>query len=182
MARTSLQLRIHGAENARGNVIRFRTTTHEKINTVLSDELPAAVDRMRAVMFARFNSPDSSGRTAGSLKGIIDQNSDGATVSISITNFRHVKYMTSLVPDSEFMAGPYPIVAHRGKMVFNWRRVGRRVALKSVVHPGFGPDDILAIVGENELSRLGYLVEYTVRSAVGEVTSGERTLRVSGRR
>lgn len=183
MARTGLRLRIHGAQNARGNVTKFRTTTHGKINRVLSENLPDSVERMRAAMYARFNSPDATGKTARSLKGTIQQSETGATVSISITNFRHVKYMTTLVPDSEFMGAPYPIYPDEAdKLVFNWRRLGRKVALRKVMHPGFGPDDVLRIAGENELSRLGYLVEYTVQSAVAEVSSGGRSLRVSGRR
>lgn len=183
MARTGLSLRIHGAQNVRGNIIRFRTTTHQKINTVLAEELPHAVENMQDAIRDRFRSPDSTGRTARSLKGSIEPSESGATVSISITNFRHVKYMTTLVPDSEFMAEDYPIWPEESeRLVFNWKRIGRKVALKFVMHPGFGPQDVLKIAGEQELSRLGYLVEYTVQSAVAEVQSGGRTLRVSGRR
>lgn len=180
MSRSGVLLRIHGAENARGSIIRFRSTTYQKINTILQSETPHAVNRMREAMQARYIW--GSGRADRSLKGAVETSESGASVSISITNFREVKYLTTLLSDSEFMPNDYPIFpSEASRLVFFWKRRGRVVALKSVMHPGMGPD-VLRLSAESELSRLGYLVEYQVRSAVAEVVSGGRVLRVSGRR
>lgn len=180
MARAGILLRIHGAQNARGNIIRFRTTTKERIVNVLDENIADSVQNMRDVLHARFT--EGSGRAADSLIGDVTATPNGAQVKISIVNYREVKYMTTLVEDSDFRPTPYPIVAKRQFMQFYWKRLGRRVSFRRVTHPGFGPTDVLRSVAENELSRLGYLVEYEVRSAVAEVQSGGRTLRVSGRR
>ena len=180
MARAGILLRIHGARNARGNIIRFRSTTHQKINTILQSETPHTVRRMQEAMQGRYIW--GSGRAARSLKGEVQTSESSASVAISITNFREVKYLTTLLSDSEFMPNEYPIFAtEASRLVFFWKRMGRTVSMKSVIHPGMGPD-VLRQSAETELSRLGYLVEYQVRSAVAEVTSGDLVLRVSGRR
>lgn len=182
MARTGISLRIHGAMNARGHVIRFRETTKERIVDILDSATPEAVERMREDIYARYT--QGEGSTASSLVGEVAPNREGAAVRIMIGGFKQVKYMTSLLSDSEFRAGPYVITPRKrgGRMNFYWKRLGRKVSLRRVTHPGFGPQDVIRQAAERELSILGYLVEYQVRSAVAEVQSGGRNLRVSGRR
>lgn len=180
MAKTGIYLRIHGALNARGRVIQFRETTKGKIVDILDDAVGDAVFRMREDLHARYT--EGSGRTAESLTGEVYSESNGASVRIKVQANRHVKYMTSLLPESEFRAGPYVIKAKRQRLNFYWKRLGRKVSLRQVTHPGFGPQDVMRQSAERELSILGALVEYQVRSAVAEVFSGGRTLRVSGRR
>jgi hypothetical protein len=181
MARTSIGLTIHGALNAKESVIRFRETTGQRITQVLQAELPFAEEGMRNAM--RLAYTDGSGQAGESIRGEVTAEGNNARVSISIANFREVKYLTRLVPDSDFRAEPYVITAHKERMVFYWKKLGRVVALKQVTHPGFGrKGDVLADSGAAAMSNLGWAVEREVRSAVAEVTAGGRTFRVSGRR
>lgn len=178
-----LSLHIYGAENAKGNVIRFREKTRGRILAVLDREMPAAVEQMREAMLAAYD--QGTGKAARSLVGQVAETSSGAGVRISIGNYREVKYLTTLMPDSDFRAEPYMIYpgGERSYLTFFWKRLGRRVRLPQVQHPGFGrKGDVLKNAGQSALARMGYMVEYEVRSAVAEVQSGGGYSRVSGRR
>lgn len=176
MPRPALGLRVYGIQNAQGRVTRFQNRTKQRITAVLEAGAPDVVEEMRQALYARYD--QGGGRVARSLKSQVQQTGEGASVQISVTNYREVKYMTTLVPDSDFRPFPYPIVAHNTFMRFYWKRLGAWVNLKYVTHPGFGPNDVMRESGQQALSRLGYMVEYEVASAVAEVTAGGRSLMV----
>lgn len=176
-----LELRIFGAENARGRITNYRQTTKARIVAVLEREAPQAVSMMQEAMRAAY---PQGGKTAGSITGEVTETVTGPGVRISVANYREVKYLTSLLPDSDFKSEPYLITSReRNKLVFFFRRLGRWVSLNSVIHPGFGRQgDVLRQSGEAALGWLGQSVEQEVRSAVAEVHSGGTVFSVSRRR
>ena len=180
-ARVGLSLRIFGAENAKGRITQYRTTTKARIEGVLRRQTPIAVAQMQEAMRAAY---PEGGKTANSIQGEVAESVTGPVVRISIANYREVKYLTTLLPDSDFRSGPYIITpSNKERLVFYFRKLGRWVALKSVVHPGFGRQgDVLRDTGELVLAELGREVEREVQSAVAEVHSGGQVFSVSRRR
>jgi hypothetical protein len=179
--RAGLSLQIFGAENAKGRITNYRTTTKDRIVAVLEQQTPVAVQLMREAMLAAY---PEGGKTARSVTGETAESTAGPSVKISIANYREVKYLTTLLPDSDFRDAPYPIFpVNKSRLVFYFRKLGRWVALKSVMHPGFGRQgDVLRSAGESALIGLGRAVEYEVRSAVAEVHSGGSVFSISRRR
>lgn len=176
-----MRLQIFGAENAQGRITNYRTTTKDRITRVLEREAPNATEQMRQAMYAAYTQGNkTSGR---SLNFQVEDNSIGPSVRITIGNYRQVKYMTTLVPDSEFKPGPYIITpTNASRLVFYFKRLGRWMSLKSVVHPGFPQGDVLRDTGTQIIAQLGRAVEQEVRSAVAEVHAGGTTFSVSRRR
>lgn len=187
MPRTArgLELRVFGAENARGRITNYRQTTKARIVGVLERNAPVAVSMMRDAMRAAYTS--GTGKAAASITGDVTDTVTGPAVRISIANYREVKYLTTLLPDSDFRGGPYPIYpSQRERLVFFFKNAyggARWVALKRVMHPGFGRQgDVLRTSGEAALAWLGRSVEQEVRSAVAEIHSGGTVFSVSRRR
>ena len=175
-----LSLRIFGAENTKGRITQWRATTRERINAVLAENAEPAVEMMRDQMRAAY---PWGRKTAESLQADVYESYTGPTVKISVNNYREVKYLTTLLPDSDFRPGPYPIVpSQKERLVFYWQRLGRWVALKHVEHPGFPQGDVLRRSGEQALAWLGRSVEQEVSTAVAELNSGGRLYSVSRRR
>ncbi|HET7712991.1 MAG TPA: hypothetical protein VFK94_00065 [Patescibacteria group bacterium] len=180
-ANTSISLRIFGAENARGRITQYRQTTKDRITAVLNREAPIAAEQMRQAMKAAYQW--GSGKAGESVEADVVEAVTGPAVRISIKNYREVKYLTTLLPDSDFRPGPYVITpVNKERLVFYFRRIGRWVALERVVHPGFPMGDVLRDSGEAALIRIGKEVEREVRSAVAEVHSGGSVFSVSRRR
>jgi hypothetical protein len=183
--RLSVSLEVTGMRNAQNHVTRFRTKTLSLIEGIMQQEAPMVAEDMAMAMYARYTSPDATGRVADSIEARVTRGNNRVEAKIYVGNFRELKYLTSAVPDSQFSqtgGGDYTIRARRQFLQFNWRRVGRRVSIRSVQHPGMGPD-VLRQSAQTGLSRLGYLIEYNVRSAVATVPqTGGPTIAVSGRR
>lgn len=187
MTGVGLRLQVFGAENAKGRIIQYRDTTKARIDAVLNEQLPQAVEQMRTAMFAAY---PMGRKTARSLQGEVTQTPLGPGVKISIGNYRNVKYLTNLVPGADFREAPYPIYpVNAEKLVFFFpNRIINGVpnpgwaVLNTVMHPGFGRQgDVLSDSGSIALSRLGQAVEGEVRSAVAEVTAGGTVFSVSRR-
>lgn len=177
-----LSLRIHGARNAQGRVTQFRVTTADKINKILVKEAPNAEQRMREAAQAHFNSGEGTGRTANSLALEVRPGKTGASIRFRIGVFRQTRFLTSLLPDSQFQPDPYPITKSGPKLRFFWKAGPAGPGIyyaDEVIHPGFGRD-ILAEQGEIELENLGRLVEMEVRTAVAEVVSNEGQISTFG--
>lgn len=177
----ALELRIFGAENVKGRITHWRDSTRGRIAAALQEAAPDAVEGMREMVRAAY---PWGGKLAQSLDVEVSDSQTGPTARISITAYREVKYLTTLLPESDFRETPYPIVAvNRQRLNFYWQRIGRRVAPVAVTHPGFGRQgDVLRESGAIALTQMGRAVEMQVRSAVAEVQAGGRIFSVSRRR
>lgn len=179
---SGLTLRIFGAENVSGRITQWRQTTEDRIYATLEARAPDAVEMMRQAMRAAYR---WGGKTAESLDYDIDKGLGGPDVRIYVNAYREVKYLTTLLPDSDFRSTPYPIFAvNSERLVFYGTTQPRRwVAVKQVLHPGFGRQgDVLRQSGEQALGWLGVSVEQAVRSSVAELQSGGRIYSLSRRR
>lgn len=174
--RGGIGLRITGAKNAKGKVTQFRLTTLEKIVAVLEEQGPIAVEGMQAAADAHFSSGEGIGRVSSSLVGEIAVTGKRIGYRIKVRDYRETKYLTTLVSNSNFEQGRYPIWASPKKTLhFFWKREGRETFPPAVMHPGFGID-ILREAGIQALDRLGTAVEMEVRTAVATVFSGDEII------
>lgn len=166
-----LSLRIRGTSEGIAKAQQFGTTIVEEINDALAAEVDEAEERMRAAVQSAYTTGEGSGRTARSLELEVRPGKRGISVRLRVGVFRHTKYLTTLLPDSDFKATSYRIPAQNVDWLRFFSKTGNPPGIrfaKAVWHPGFRKD-ALREQGIIELERLGSIVELKVRDVTTRV-------------
>lgn len=166
-----LSLRIRGTKEGIAKSHQFGTTVVEEINDALAAEVDEAEQRMREAVQAEYTTGEGSGRTARSLELEVRPGKRGTSVRLRVGVFRHTKYLTTLLPDSDFKSTSYPIFAKNVNWLKFFSRAGDPPGIrfaKVVWHPGFRKD-ALREQGLIELERLGNIVQLKVQDVVTRV-------------
>ena len=174
-----LGLRIHGAENVKGNVIKWGEETRQLISETLEWSSQAALENMRTEMYEAY---DYGHKTADSLDVDIIDDGDDISADIMILDYGHLKYMTNAIPEGDFRPGGREILPVNGnKLVFYWEKVGGWVSLPRVWHRFTTDRDVILEEGQNALALMARAVEDAARSAVAEINTRGGSSNFSGR-
>lgn len=155
---------------------RFQESTVDRLGDMAEEVGQQASEELRSRLLQAFNSDDSTGRTADSVKfAVKEDRQKGVSLNLYIGAFRQVPFMTNLA-GGRWHSGPYRIWAQEKKFLnFYWRKMRTRFRGKVVKHPGFPAGDIPMEVS------LKYRDIFTARSmesvsrGIVEMTSGSKS-------
>jgi len=168
-------LRIHGTKEGIQKAALFRTTMGDQINEALREEIGTSEENLRDLVQSAYTTGEGSGRTARSLELEVRPGKRGASVRLRVGVYRHTKYLTTLLPESDFKETPYPIFAKNAQWLRFFMKRGEPPGIrfaKVVWHPGFRRD-ALREAGQIELERLGNIVQLQVSNVVTSIFQSE---------
>jgi hypothetical protein len=123
----------------------------EEIADTMRSAAKVSIIRMRTKMEATWD--QGSHRLSNSLAMQVSSDGEGnATLEFTLAEFKELQFVSRI--GGQYRPGPYRILpSNASRLVFFWKRIGRRVALKKVTHPGF-PYDVIVDSAQQEVDYL----------------------------
>lgn len=165
-----LSLRVHGTAEGRKKSRDYARLLPIRINKALEKEVGPAEDRIRSAVQASYTTGEGSGRTARGLELEVRPGKRGASVRLRMAVTGYSKYLTSLLPESDFKSSPYFIFGDP-LLRFFWKGGPNGPGIyyaRKVLHPGF-KRDVIREEAQLELQVLERIVQLEVRDVVTEV-------------
>jgi hypothetical protein len=184
-------IKIHGTENAKGQLRKFRATTLKRIRQEAREAARDIETDIRNVIRGAYTR-GSTGETARTLQFKTTETAEGVDVSFFLGG-RAADYITTLGNSRKEIAGggaPYSIIAKKGKAISFQPKGGGaftvtqptdrrrkptiqfhlgRVAAAHVEHPGFPMGDVIRDVATAEMQAFAERMTGVVANSIAEV-------------